>query len=164
MTEKEKRPVGRPKKYSGKRPTWTFRLEENFGNEIKRIAQETGRSISEVCEQQIVASFRLATANKQLEARIATLNEEMSELRFSRTHIAQQVTSMGELVDRTKTELDVCRETSRQLELKLAGQAAQIDGLLREVHRNSLSDDPQIEEIVYSAVKRALGEKNGDGS
>lgn len=45
-----KRPVGRPRKYAGKRPTWTVRLEPQIGDQIREIAAKTGRSLSEVCE------------------------------------------------------------------------------------------------------------------
>jgi predicted transcriptional regulator len=60
---------GRPRKYAGKRPTWTIRLEEKYGEQIKALAEKTGRSISEVCERQIVDSFRMEIIIDLLEAR-----------------------------------------------------------------------------------------------
>lgn len=46
-------PRGRPKKYQGRRPNWTIRLQEQYGSEVKRLSESTGRSISEVCESLI---------------------------------------------------------------------------------------------------------------
>lgn len=86
MTESDKRPVGRPRKYAGKRPTWTIRLEEKYGDWIKSRAAATGRSLSEVCEQQIVASFRMESVIDILEEelrlariQVSTLSEQLKE-------------------------------------------------------------------------------------
>jgi hypothetical protein len=74
----EKKSVGRPKKYSGKRPTWTIRLEEKYGDQIKALAEQSGRSISEVCEQQIVNAFRMEIICDLLEERVAQLTKELA--------------------------------------------------------------------------------------
>lgn len=106
MTEPEKKPLGRPRKYAGKRPTWTIRLEPTFGDEIRRIAEQTGRSISEVCERQIVNSFRLETEAKLLRARVSDLEDRAfraeTDLRDARTEI-NLVRSARE-IDRWKTQ------------------------------------------------------------
>jgi hypothetical protein len=81
MTE-DKKKVGRPRKYAGKRPTWTIRLEEKYGDQVKALAQETGRSISEVCERQIVDSFRQ-------EIIIDLLEKEIGELRASNEQLSR---------------------------------------------------------------------------
>ncbi|UFX41705.1 ribbon-helix-helix protein, CopG family [Bradyrhizobium sp. 41S5] len=51
---------GRPRRYVGDRPNWTIRLDVEVGDRIREMAEATGRSISEICEQQIVRSFELA--------------------------------------------------------------------------------------------------------
>jgi hypothetical protein len=79
MTTVEKKPPGRPRKYAGKRPTWTIRLEEKYGDQIKAMAEKSGRSISEVCEQQIVDAFRLEIMCNLLEEKIEQLTRDLAD-------------------------------------------------------------------------------------
>src|SRR5258705_3859613 len=83
MVEAQQKSRGRPKKYAGRRPNWTFRLEEKYGNQIKALAEQTGRSVSEVCEQQIVNSFRLQMICDLLEKKNETLTEELHDSRIA---------------------------------------------------------------------------------
>lgn len=79
MTAEAEKKLGRPRKYAGKRPTWTIRLEEKYGDQIKELAEKSGRSISEVCEQQIVNAFRLEIMCDLLEQRIAQLTRDLAD-------------------------------------------------------------------------------------
>jgi hypothetical protein len=81
MTTVEKKPAGRPRKYAGKRPTWTIRLEEKYGDQIKALAEQSGRSISEVCEQQIVNAFRMEIMCDLLEQKIEQLTQDLADCR-----------------------------------------------------------------------------------
>lgn len=64
----EKKKAGRPRKYSGRRPTWTIRLEPDLGESIRKRASETGRSISEVCEAMITGFAQLEIEIEKLRA------------------------------------------------------------------------------------------------
>jgi hypothetical protein len=88
MTQDEKKPRGRPRRYLGDRPNWTIRLEEKYGEQIRQIAEKSGRSISDVCSEQIVKSFRLQIMCDLLEAKEKTLDEELrdSRLAFKAAH------------------------------------------------------------------------------
>lgn len=79
----EKKKMGRPRKYVGRRPTWTVRLEEKYGDQIRDMAQTSGRSMSEVCEQQIINSFRYAFIIDLLEADKEKLTAELQEFRIA---------------------------------------------------------------------------------
>jgi hypothetical protein len=83
MTEPEQKPRGRPKKYAGKRPNWTFRLEEKYGEQVRQIAEQSGRSISEVCEQLVVDSFRLQIMCDLIEKKNNTLVEDLRDSRIA---------------------------------------------------------------------------------
>lgn len=76
MTETDKKPVGRPRKYAGKRPTWTIRLEPEIGEWVKETAAITGRSISEVCESLIVKARYADRESKLLKADIDRLQKK----------------------------------------------------------------------------------------
>jgi hypothetical protein len=81
----KKKSVGRPKKYSGKRPTWTVRLEESVGNQVKEMASSTGRSISEMCEHLITQGLDASTRIKFLEMTRDFLQERVSA--FEEEHL-----------------------------------------------------------------------------
>lgn len=98
MTEdqREKKPAGRPRKYAGKRPTWTVRLEESVGNQVKELATSAGRSISEVCEGLINEGLRapgniheLAQRNKFLESQQEKLMKRIDEMEQQLFEIAE---------------------------------------------------------------------------
>lgn len=76
MTETEKKPVGRPRKYASKRPNWTIRLEPEIGEWVKETAAISGRSISEVCEDLIVKARYADREIKVLKADINRLQEQ----------------------------------------------------------------------------------------
>jgi hypothetical protein len=98
MVAKKAKPRGRPRRYLGDRPNWTIRLEEKYGGQIREIAEQSGRSISEVCEQQIVNSFRLQMICDMLEQKEKNLTEELrdSERR------AQELTQRLDLLMRVR--------------------------------------------------------------
>lgn len=48
---------GRPRKFVGRRPTWTVRLSADLGERVKAAAEEAGRSISEEIERRVDWSF-----------------------------------------------------------------------------------------------------------
>jgi hypothetical protein len=83
MTGTEKKPRGRPRRYIGDRPNWTIRLEEKYGDQIRQIAEQSGRSISDVCSEQIVNSFRLKIMCDMLEEKEKTLTEELRDNRIA---------------------------------------------------------------------------------
>jgi hypothetical protein len=82
MTAAKKKPRGRPRRYLGERPNWTIRLEEKYGDQIREIAEQSGRSISEVCEQQIVNSFRMDIMLDLLETKYRDLETSRDSLRL----------------------------------------------------------------------------------
>src|SRR4051812_30998181 len=92
MTKEEKdgrrpRPfkvLGRPRRYLVDRPNWTIRLDVNVGDKIKQMATTSGRSISEICERQIVDSFRLQQEVSQLQSALETAEKDA---RASEQHI-----------------------------------------------------------------------------
>jgi hypothetical protein len=83
MTEPEQKPRGRPKKYAGKRPNWTFRLEEKYGDQVKALAEQSGRSISEVCEQLIVDAFRMEIMLDTIEKKNDQLTKDLNDCRLA---------------------------------------------------------------------------------
>lgn len=94
----EKKPVGRPRKYSGKRPTWTVRLEVSIGDQVKELAAGSGRSISEVCEFLIAEGLRapahiyeLAERNKFLELQREKLESRSDEMQQELTEIMENL-------------------------------------------------------------------------
>lgn len=72
MADTEKKIRGRPRRYLGVRPNWTIRLDVEIGDKIKEMATTSGRSISEICERQIVDSFRLQDEVRELQAELYT--------------------------------------------------------------------------------------------
>jgi hypothetical protein len=96
---KKKKPVGRPSKFEGKRYSWSIRLQEKYGDEIKAMAEREGLSISEACERQIIATSRLEHA---------LISMEQENIRLS------------DLVQTYKTEKQVLFEASRQDKAKIA--------------------------------------------
>jgi hypothetical protein len=141
MTEAKKKPVGRPRKYSAGRPTWTIRLEPNFRDEIMRIANETGQSLSAVCEKQIVASFRM--------------QPELERLRSEAIHSSL-------LNQRTIQALQVSGIEKQQLERRvreLMDLNALLFGKLDELtlaFKNREVITPEIEALIQSALKKAM--------
>lgn len=110
MTEEEKKPRGRPRKYAGRRPTWTIRLEEAHGDRIKAIAEKEGRSISEVCEQQIINSFRAEYVITVLES---TLDNALADLKDCRKELVDSrlaFTSANLLKERAEENLAKAEE------------------------------------------------------
>jgi hypothetical protein len=80
MTATEKKPRGRPRRYLGERPNWTIRLEEKYGDQIREIAEKSGRSISDVCSEQIVKSFRMEIMLDLLETRCREIEASRDSL------------------------------------------------------------------------------------
>jgi hypothetical protein len=85
MTATEKKPRGRPRRYLGERPNWTIRLEEKYGDQIRQIAEQSGRSISDVCSEQIVNSFRLQIMCDKMEEDRKILWEDLRDSRLALT-------------------------------------------------------------------------------
>lgn len=81
MAGKQAKPRGRPRRYLGDRPNWTIRLEEKYGEQIRKIAERDGLSISAVCEQQIINSFRLQAICDLLERKNEALTKEIQDCR-----------------------------------------------------------------------------------
>jgi hypothetical protein len=91
VTGTEKKPLGRPRKYTGKRPTWTIRLQSIVGDRIKAIAKITGRSLSEVCEQQITESFLLRAEVDELKVRIEEQSNSTQAFEMRMMHLLGKV-------------------------------------------------------------------------
>lgn len=94
-----KKSVGRPAKFEGKRYSWSIRLQEKYGDEIKRMAESEGLSISEACERQIIATSRLEHA---------LISMEQENIRLS------------DLVQTYKTEKELLFEASRRDKVTIA--------------------------------------------
>jgi hypothetical protein len=103
MTTAEKKPRGRPRRYVGDRPNWTIRLEETYGEQVRQIAEESGRSISDVCSERIVNSFRLETICDLLEKKEKTLTAELRDARFAfRAALKRAMTAEKQIAELTK--------------------------------------------------------------
>ncbi|MGY4504206.1 hypothetical protein ACVWYH_008163 [Bradyrhizobium sp. GM24.11] len=94
----EKKKVGRPRKYAGRRPTWTIRLEPEIGESVRKRASETGRSISEVCEAMITGFSQLEVEIEKLRAdqkdtaiafRVAHGRMEVAEAELAQTKVLE---------------------------------------------------------------------------
>lgn len=132
--QREKKPAGRPRKYSGKRPTWTVRLEESIGNQVKELAAATGRSISEVCEGLINEGLRAPGKISELGHRNKFLELQQKDL---------------------VTRIDEMEQQLYEIAENYADQAADEDQPV-EPQQNIVE---LIESAVERAVKRALQQK-----
>jgi hypothetical protein len=149
VTEAPKKAAGRPRKYAGKRPTWTIRLEEQYGERIRSLAESTGRSISEVCEQQIVNSFRSEKMLDNLDAKVKELTQELSDSRIYGRE--------------ARTRMDHFEEQNRVLSQLLADshqRLARMDDLLLLLTK---TDKPreQRERSHHTAFNRPVGRPSG---
>jgi hypothetical protein len=85
MTDEIKKPAGRPRKFAGKRPTWTIRLQEDVGQRVKDSAGLQGRSISETCEGLITlglnAEIELIRQRTRADASMALLEAQRDRMR-----------------------------------------------------------------------------------
>jgi hypothetical protein len=78
MKAAEKKAVGRPRKYATRRPTWTIRLEDSLAERVRAIAEQDGKSFSEVCEGLIGSALNELT---KLRRDAARLEEELYQTR-----------------------------------------------------------------------------------
>ena len=94
MKAVSKKPRGRPRRYIGDRPNWTIRLEQKYGDQIREIAEASGRSISDVCSEQIVKAFRLEFIVEQLETELETSRAAVAGLseRLRESSVAMEST------------------------------------------------------------------------
>jgi hypothetical protein len=162
MTAVEKKPVGRPRKYAGKRPTWTIRLEEKYGDQIKAIAENEGRSISEVCESRIVRSFRADQVMDLLEAELKKTQQELSDSTIA-FRVIKQRNEDAEINIATLT--DQLRDGAAQrddLEKRQASLFQKIDELMELLHKPAVKSavnlalgiTPEIEALIERTIKR----------
>jgi hypothetical protein len=102
----KRKPVGRPKKYSGKRPTWTIRMEESVGGHVKEMAASTGRSISETCEYLIGQGLHSSSRIHDLAERIKFLEmtRNLMEERLS-TYEEERLNALEDAADQTDEDI-----------------------------------------------------------
>jgi hypothetical protein len=152
VTDTEKKPVGRPRKYAGRRPTWTIRLEAKYGDQIKKIAEDTGRSISEVCEQQIGNAFRADIMIDVLEKEIATLTKDLEGSRIASKVAIGRMEAAEQQVDDLKKQLDQERERIDAIETtNTATLKRLVDSMTPRDRPLFLSD---VEKIVEMTIER----------
>jgi hypothetical protein len=153
MTDAEKKPLGRPRKYAGKRPTWTIRLEENNGAKIKALAESTGRSISEVCEQQIIRSFRMEMMLDVLEREIAGLRRDVADRSVALRVAEQRLEDSEKTIESLSAQLENAQAKSNAIEAAETASWKRIGEAIEQGQRPLFTDD--IEAIIELAVKRA---------
>lgn len=115
MTEEEKKPRGRPRKYAGRRPTWTIRLEEKYGEQVKAAADREGRSISEVCEKQIAKSFMADEIIQRLQKSLEEASRELTTCRDQLTVSGLALKSANMLKERAEADLAKAEERAATL-------------------------------------------------
>jgi hypothetical protein len=92
----QKKPVGRPRKYEKRRPTWTVRLEESLAEQVKMYAETCKFSFSEACEMLIGRSMtelpRMQRAELRAEAAIKALEEQLEQARTENRRLSEELT------------------------------------------------------------------------
>lgn len=72
---------GRPRKFAGRRPTWTVRLSEDVGEKVKGAAEKAGRSISEEIERRVDFSFRTSpTGSAEVEQEVQQVVQQVAQV------------------------------------------------------------------------------------
>lgn len=113
--EKAKGPRGRPRRYIGDRPNWTIRLEEKYGSQIREIAEKLGRSISDICSERIVMSFRAEIVIDLLEKKNLDLIEECHNARTASKAVLERLYSAENRVEDLTNRIErILRNRTKQ--------------------------------------------------
>jgi len=107
MAAMEKKPRGRPRRYIGDRPNWTIRLEEKYGDQVRQIAEGSGRSISDVCSELIVNAFRLQIMCDVVENKNEELTKQLQEAETAFKLAHASAVERQKRIDDLENRLDV---------------------------------------------------------
>jgi predicted transcriptional regulator len=167
MTKKKKSALGRPPKFEGKRYSWSIRVQERYGDQIKAFAQKEGLSISEACERQIINASRMEHIINILEEKNDKLTEDRRIVIMHNTLLQTTIDNDKRRIVDLEAQIAEAKALNKTLQKRQDELFSKLDESIELLQRPAVSAavdaalgvTPEIAAIIDLAVKRGREEQ-----